>query len=39
VTNVLIVDDHPIFRDGLAGLLTTTPGVDVIGSVGTSEET
>lgn len=36
--NVLIVDDHPIFRDGLAGLLATAPGVEVIGSVGTSEE-
>ena len=27
---VLIADDHPVFRDGLAALLGTQPGVDVV---------
>jgi DNA-binding NarL/FixJ family response regulator len=35
---LLVVDDHPIFRDGLAGLLATMPDVDVIGAVSTAEE-
>ncbi len=38
MTRVLIVDDHPVFRDGLAGLLATVPGVEVTGSVGSAEE-
>jgi DNA-binding NarL/FixJ family response regulator len=38
VTRVLIVDDHPIFRDGLAGLLATLPEVEVVGTAGTAEE-
>jgi DNA-binding NarL/FixJ family response regulator len=38
VTRVLIVDDHPVFRDGLAGLLATLPEVEIVGSVGTAEE-
>jgi DNA-binding NarL/FixJ family response regulator len=38
VTRVLIVDDHPIFRDGLSGLLATLPEVDVIGTAGTAAE-
>ncbi len=32
------LDDHPVFRDGLAGLLATLPGVEVTGTVGTAEE-
>jgi DNA-binding NarL/FixJ family response regulator len=35
---VLIVDDHPIFRDGLAGLLATLPEVEVAATAGTAEE-
>lgn len=31
---VLVVDDHPLFRDGLTGLLATVEDIDVIGSVG-----
>jgi len=38
MTRVLIVDDHPVFRDGLAGLLATVPGVEVTGTAGTAEE-
>jgi DNA-binding NarL/FixJ family response regulator len=38
MTRVLIVDDHPVFRDGLAGLLATVPGVEVAGSAGSAEE-
>ncbi len=38
MTRVLIVDDHPVFRDGLAGLLATLPEVEVVGTAGTAEE-
>ncbi|MFY9932894.1 MAG: response regulator transcription factor [Streptosporangiaceae bacterium] len=38
MTRVLIVDDHPIFRDGLAGLLATLPEVEVTGAAGSAEE-
>jgi DNA-binding NarL/FixJ family response regulator len=38
VTRVLIVDDHPIFRDGLAGLLATLPDVEIAATAGTAEE-
>jgi DNA-binding NarL/FixJ family response regulator len=38
VTRVLIVDDHPVFRDGLAGLLATLPDVTLAASVGSAEE-
>ena len=31
---VLVVDDHPLFRDGLTGLLTTVPDVEVVGCAG-----
>src|SRR5262249_5980900 len=32
------VDDHPIFRDGLAGLLATLPDVEIAGTAGTAEQ-
>ena len=35
---VLIVDDHPVFRDGLAGLLSTQDDVTVVGTAPTGEE-
>jgi DNA-binding NarL/FixJ family response regulator len=31
VTTVLVVDDHPLFRDGLTGLLATVPDLEVAG--------
>ncbi|MBO0979168.1 response regulator transcription factor [Microbacterium sp. SD291] len=30
---VVVVDDHPLFRDGLNALLATLPDVEVVGSV------
>jgi DNA-binding NarL/FixJ family response regulator len=38
MTRLLIVDDHPVFRDGLAGLLATLDEVEIVGSVGTANE-
>jgi DNA-binding NarL/FixJ family response regulator len=34
---VLVVDDHPLFRDGLAGLLATVDDVEVVDAVGDGE--
>lgn len=34
---VVVVDDHPLFRDGLAGLLATVDDVEVVGTVGDGE--
>ncbi|MBD8063533.1 response regulator [Oceanitalea stevensii] len=28
---VVVVDDHPVFRLGMAGLLSSLPGIDVVG--------
>ena len=38
MTRVLIVDDHPVFRDGLAGLLATLDDIEITGSVGTADD-
>lgn len=35
---VLIADDHPIFRDGLARTLADAQGIDVVGTAGNGEE-
>src|SRR4051812_21177484 len=35
---VLVVDDHPLFRAGMTGLLATVPEVDVVGAAGTGED-
>ncbi len=37
-TRVLVVDDHPIFREGLCALLATLPGFEVVGQAGSGEE-
>jgi DNA-binding NarL/FixJ family response regulator len=38
VISVLVVDDHPLFRDGLAGLLEVIEDIRVVGTVGDGEE-
>ena len=35
---VLIADDHPLFRDGMRGLLSTQPDIEVAGEATTGEE-
>jgi DNA-binding NarL/FixJ family response regulator len=34
VTTVVVVDDHPVVRAGLIALLTTRPGMQVVGEAG-----
>ena len=31
---VLIIDDHPVFREGVRALLETQAGIDVVGTIG-----
>ncbi|MEE8448185.1 MAG: response regulator transcription factor [Thermodesulfobacteriota bacterium] len=35
---VLIVDDHPLFRQGLAGILVEQEGIELVGEAGHGEE-
>ncbi|MFQ5859180.1 MAG: response regulator [Anaerolineae bacterium] len=35
---VLLVDDHPLFRDGIFTLLSTAEGMEVVGEAGNGEE-
>jgi len=35
---IVVVDDHPLFRDGLVGLLGTVDDVEVVGAVGTGDD-
>lgn len=37
MTTVLVVDDHPLFRGGLVGLLETVDDIEVVGAVGDGE--
>jgi two-component system NarL family response regulator len=35
---VMIVDDHPVVRDGLNAMLSTEPDIQVVGEAGTGED-
>ena len=35
-TRVLLVDDHPLVRDGLKARLGSFPGLEVVGEAGSS---
>lgn len=37
MTRVLLVDDHPVLRTGVAAILGTFPDIDVVGSTGDPE--
>ncbi|HEX5062266.1 MAG TPA: response regulator transcription factor [Kofleriaceae bacterium] len=36
--SVILIDDHPLFRVGLAALIDAEPGLRVVGHAGTSDE-
>jgi DNA-binding NarL/FixJ family response regulator len=38
VVRVVIADDHPVFRDGLAGLVEAMPGMTVVGKASSGSE-
>ncbi len=38
ITRLLIVDDHPLVREGLRARLTGLPGIDVVGEAGDADE-
>ncbi|MGB9376734.1 MAG: response regulator transcription factor [Mycobacteriales bacterium] len=38
VVRVLIVDDHPVVREGLRGMLSTDPTLEVVGEAASGEE-
>lgn len=35
---IVLVDDHPVVRDGLEGQISTQPDLDVVGQAGTARE-
>src|ERR687884_1364955 len=35
---ILIADDHPLFRDGMHGLLDAVPDLEVVGEAATGDE-
>ncbi len=38
MTRVLIVDDHPVVREGLRAILSAEPDLEVVGECGTADE-
>lgn len=36
--SVVIVDDHPVVRDGLGAMVSAAPDIEVVGEAGTGEE-
>ncbi|HEX5290623.1 MAG TPA: hypothetical protein VFX25_17305, partial [Streptosporangiaceae bacterium] len=38
VIRLLVVDDHPIVRDGLTGMFSNEPGFEVVGEAADGEE-
>ncbi|MGY1915196.1 response regulator [Blastococcus sp. SYSU DS0973] len=38
MTRVLVVDDHPTFRDGVRAVLSRAPGIEIAGECGSGEE-
>ena len=38
MTSVVVVDDHPVVRAGLVALLSTRPGVSVVGEAASQAE-
>ena len=37
-TRVLLIDDHPLFREGLAGAIQAEPDLEVVGQAGSLDE-
>ena len=35
---VVVADDHPLFREGIASLLKRTPDIELVGEVATGEQ-
>jgi DNA-binding NarL/FixJ family response regulator len=35
---ILIVDDHPMVREGLRGMLSTASNLEVVGEAGTAHD-
>ncbi|WP_067174223.1 response regulator [Microtetraspora niveoalba] len=38
MVRLMIVDDHPVVREGLRGMLESAPGIDVVGEAGSGDE-
>lgn len=38
VIRLLIVDDHPVVREGLRGMLESDPGIEIVGEAGSGDE-